>query len=126
MNLTSWDVFGNWNYRAGYYSVQVAIPAVPDDAEGYASATVELKNVRYNGNALSVMPSVTYLANLSKSTPYKSKRNTAGIKLIDTENNSNDVYSLNGTLVIKNASKEDLKSLERGLYIINGNKIVIR
>lgn len=126
VNLTSWDVFGNWNYRAGYYSIQVAIPEVPDDADGYSSATVELKNVKYNGNALSVMPSVTYLANLSKSTPHKSKGSTASIELIDSESHTNDVYSLEGTLVIKNASKEDLKSLERGLYIINGNKIVIR
>ena len=35
-----------------------------------------------------------------------------------------DVYSLNGTMLMKDA--ESLKSLPKGVYIVNGQKIVVR
>ena len=124
VELTSWDVFGNWNYRAGYYSVQVAVPTVPTDATGYAYAVVELKNAKYNGVALNPMPSVTYKATSAKKNVRKV--NTAGLNLIDVEECNIDVFTLQGVLVRKAASMSEINNLPKGVYVANGKKIVIR
>ena len=42
------------------------------------------------------------------------------------EATSYDVYSLNGVCLLTNAKAEDLKQLDKGLYIINGQKVIIR
>lgn len=38
----------------------------------------------------------------------------------------NNVYNMQGVLVVKNATEEQISSLQAGLYIINGKKIIIR
>lgn len=37
-----------------------------------------------------------------------------------------DVYNLNGIIVHKSASREDIKRLDAGIYIINGTKFIVR
>ena len=37
-----------------------------------------------------------------------------------------DVYTLNGVCVLRNASAEDVKLLDKGVYIINGRKVALR
>ncbi|MBO7165672.1 MAG: hypothetical protein J6V60_06285, partial [Muribaculaceae bacterium] len=37
-----------------------------------------------------------------------------------------DVYTLNGVCVLCNASAEDVKLLDKGVYIINGRKVALR
>ncbi len=37
-----------------------------------------------------------------------------------------DVYNLNGIVVHKSASREDIKRLDAGIYIINGTKFIVR
>lgn len=131
VDLSNWDVYGNWNYRAGYYVVQVAIPEVPDNAKGFKYAVIELDNVSYNNALLSNQPSATYYAVLDGILPYRTRGNdinsTAGV---DTDSLLSDegytVYSLQGTVVIKNATANDLKNLQKGVYIVNGEKIIVR
>ena len=45
---------------------------------------------------------------------------------IIAEATSFDVYSLNGVCLLTNAKAEDLKQLEPGIYIINGQKVALR
>lgn len=125
VNLTSMDVFGNWNYRAGYYSVQVAIPEVPSNAARYASAVVRLANVSYDGKLLDEQPSVTYLATLASPAKNIRKAKTAGIA-IPVSDVDNKVYNLSGNVVLENASDMDIKNLDKGIYIVNGKKIIVR
>ena len=49
---------------------------------------------------------------------------TTGIKNLDVSNNPEDVYSLDGRLVKKSATS--LQGLPKGVYIVNGQKKVIR
>ena len=45
---------------------------------------------------------------------------------IFAEATSFNVYTLNGVCLLTNAKAEDLKQLEKGIYIINGQKVFIR
>ncbi len=129
VELTSMDVFGGWNYRGGYYSVDVAVPEVPASASGYASVEIELNNVSYNGKLLASMPTVTYYANLPSKSVKKSNmvngKDTAGINIIES-NNSVDVYSIQGNVVKQQVAPEEINNLPAGIYIIEGKKFVVR
>ena len=45
---------------------------------------------------------------------------------IIAEATSFDVYTLNGVCVLRNASAEEVKLLDKGVYIINGRKVALR
>lgn len=52
---------------------------------------------------------------------------TDGINsLVSAEGGKVSVYSINGTLLVKNADAEALGRLAKGMYIINGKKVIIR
>ncbi len=52
----------------------------------------------------------------------------SGVENVASDNlqKDNNVYNMQGVLVVKNATEEQLSSLQAGLYIINGKKIIIR
>lgn len=53
--------------------------------------------------------------------------NTDGIATVKTDGyRSNDIYTIQGLLVKRNATDEDIRRLASGLYIIGGRKVVIR
>lgn len=37
-----------------------------------------------------------------------------------------DVYNVNGVRVLRDADASDLNGLEKGIYIVNGRKIVVK
>ncbi|MBR4885811.1 MAG: hypothetical protein IKU16_00790, partial [Muribaculaceae bacterium] len=51
---------------------------------------------------------------------------TVGIEDILNDATSFEVYTINGVRVLRNASAEDMKLLDKGIYIINGRKVIIR
>lgn len=128
VQLTSDDVYGDWNYRAGYYGIQVAVPAVPETAADYSYAEVALVGVSYNNTVLANQPSVIYQATLPSVTQFKRAPQSAGVENIGIElaNDPFDVYSIQGAVVLRNATSADISNLERGIYIVNGKKVVIR
>ena len=51
----------------------------------------------------------------------------SGIEAINCENASSyNVYDLKGRLILSTSNKDDINNLEKGIYIINGEKYVIR
>ena len=50
----------------------------------------------------------------------------AGIEGIINDATSFDVYGVNGVRVLRNANAEELNQLQKGIYIVNGKKVVIR
>lgn len=120
------NVMTEWDYMDGNYIVAVKIideNLVPSDIE---SITVTLRNVT----------GMETVRNISKvlenedadNSPQKSKKNSnaAGI----TFNNASiefpcgNIYNAQGVLVRENAS--NVEGLKPGLYIVNGNKFVVR
>ena len=54
-------------------------------------------------------------------------KNQTGIEQISVNShNNNAVYTLDGRLVNSNVSADAVKSLSKGLYIINGRKVLIK
>lgn len=51
---------------------------------------------------------------------------TTGINGIEAENADVEVYGIDGTFVTKGKKNDVVKSLKQGIYIINGQKVVIR
>lgn len=51
---------------------------------------------------------------------------TSGINGISVQDGRFTVFTINGNKVMETTNANDLKNLERGLYIINGNKMLIR
>lgn len=127
LELTSWDVYGNWNYRAGYYVVQVAIPEVPSKCANYSYAVVELNGVTYNDKLIAPQPSAKYKAALPSrkliSNNYISGE-AASANIVLSENEPNKIYNLQGVLISDKAS--DINTLGKGVYVVNGKKIVIK
>ena len=54
-------------------------------------------------------------------------KNQTGIEqIVDNSHNNNAIYTLDGRLVNSNVSAGTVKSLSKGLYIINGRKVLIK
>lgn len=68
-----------------------------------------------------------YVVDITKATNIVISK-SSGVEGVSIENiaKDNNVYNMQGILVIKNATANDLTSLPAGLYIINGKKIVIK
>ena len=49
-----------------------------------------------------------------------------GVKAAGTDEMDGNVYSLNGTLLISGATKEQIESLPKGIYIVGKKKVVIK
>lgn len=49
----------------------------------------------------------------------------SSVESIATEASEFNVYSINGVCVLKNANVKDLKSLDKGIYVIKGQKVII-
>ena len=41
-----------------------------------------------------------------------------------SDEEANDVYTMDGILVMKNASRSQIDGLAKGMYIINGKKLI--
>lgn len=50
----------------------------------------------------------------------------SGIDAVLAGNTVADVYTINGVLVLKNADREALKTLKKGVYVINGKKVIMK
>ncbi len=51
---------------------------------------------------------------------------TTGIEDVVSDHTSADVYGIDGTIVLRNATREEIKALPAGIYITAGRKIFVR
>lgn len=49
-----------------------------------------------------------------------------GVDEINAETTNRDIYHINGTLIRRNAGAEIINSLDKGIYIINGRKVIVK
>lgn len=83
--------------------------------------------VEVNGEAVTADEDGKYSFVVSQDTNVKIKSSSSGIEEIAGAKaafKDNNVYNLQGILIMKNATDEQISSLAAGMYIINGQKVV--
>lgn len=121
------EIYANWNYRSGYYGVEIPAPEVVNMPEDFYYLTITLNGVAFNGVPLTTQPSATYYAELQTYRNVRKAANTAGIaKGFVTEYTAFTVYNMQGAIVKTSATTSDIQALPAGIYIINGKKVNVR
>lgn len=85
-----------------------------------------VKSFTMNGTAVTPQEDGTYKVIITADSDIKVELGVAsGIKSVTgSENKANNVYTTDGVLVIKNATRSQIDGLAKGIYIINGKKII--
>lgn len=89
----------------GYYTVFIPKRSIGNAAFGYDMS----------GNSGVCNPDL--VINYTVGTP-------TGVESV-AEAGASDVYDMQGRIVMRNASAEDLKALNKGVYIVNGKKVIL-
>lgn len=103
------------------------IPCLEDTELSFSvSDKSSVKSFTMNGTAVTPQEDGTYNVIITADSDIKVELGVAsGIKSVTgSENKANNVYTTDGVLVIKNATRSQIDGLAKGIYIINGKKII--
>lgn len=103
------------------------IPCLEDTELSFSvSDKSSVKSFTMNGTAVTPQEDGTYKIIITADSDIKVELGVAsGIKSVTgSENKANNVYTTDGVLVIKNATRSQIDGLAKGIYIINGKKII--
>lgn len=91
-------------------------------------AVITLAGVVDKKGLVAYKPGNTTYANFSKNMDYRQLENddTAVEELFGDKGETLDVYTADGVKVLENGNADDVKALAKGLYIINGRKVILR
>ncbi|MDE5957709.1 MAG: T9SS type A sorting domain-containing protein [Muribaculaceae bacterium] len=122
------EIYADWNYRGGYYGVEVPAPEVPEDLPTtFAYLTITLQGIAYNGELLKEQPSAKYHKTIDMSYRSAAQGNIANVKESFSVNTATvNVYDVHGRLVKENVGKENILNLPAGLYIVDGKKMIVK
>lgn len=107
------------NYASGF-------TALKDTKVGIALDSTSGAQVVVDGEAASTDENGVYNVVITKDTEIVIDNTNSIESIAGNEATDNNVYNLQGILVIKNASVEQINALPAGLYIVNGKKVVVR
>lgn len=103
------------------------IPCLEDTELSFSvSDKSSVKSFTMNGAAVTPQEDGTYKVIITADSDIKVELGVAlDIKSVTgSENKANNVYTTGGVLVIKNATRSQIDGLAKGIYIINGKKII--
>lgn len=91
-----------------------------------ASGASKIKSLKYGMNAVEPQEDGTYRVVLTVDSDINVEVGVAsGIEnVMPSDEEANDVYTMDGILVMKNASRSQIDGLAKGMYIINGKKLI--
>lgn len=90
------------------------------------TATLSTEKNLPSGNFTLHIPKGTFLIDGKLSQECVIDFTSSGINGILNDNATVEVYNLNGVQLVKEGSKEDLRKLDNGIYIVNGRKVMLR
>ena len=104
------------NWTTGFTALEgTKVSIAVNEKKAEVTVGGEKANIDENGN---------YVVEITKDTEIVISE-ASGIENINVENSANNnVYNMQGILVIKNANAEQINSLPNGLYIVNGKKVI--
>ena len=129
------DVEGNTNdytlesFKVNGSSVDFSqsIMALEDTEISFrASGASKIKSLKYGMNAVEPQEDGTYRVVLTVDSDINVEVGVAsGIEnVMPSDEEANNVYTMDGILVMKNASRSQIDGLAKGMYIINGKKLI--
>ena len=97
-----------------------------DTQVGITIDSTSSAQVVVDGEAVNIDENGVYNIVITKDTEIVIDNTNSIESIAGNEATDNNVYNLQGILVIKNASAEQINALPAGLYIVNGKKVVVR
>lgn len=118
--VPDYDIWDDWNMWTGDYTVSFALPIVDSlTQENLNSISIAVSGIKANDSTIAISP-IVYTKSISSQFNVK-RNNTAGISNIAISEGNDAIYDLNGNNVGNNVS-----SLEKGIYILNGKKFIVK
>lgn len=106
------------NYASGFTVLDGTVVSITL-ADTKASVTVDGATVEADADG-------KYNVVVTKETNIVVDKTNAIEEVVEVETLNNNVYNLQGILVIKNATESQINALPAGLYIINGKKVAVK
>lgn len=125
---------------AGYENAVAGVTTDGQDYANWATGFTVLKDtevaislaedskaaVRVNGTAVNADENGKYVVTVTEETTISIDETSAIEDITENTVDNNNVYNLQGILVVKNASAEQVSALPAGMYIINGKKVILK
>lgn len=131
LSFTAETASAQWSEMDGLYQVVFKYSSDEYVASDISRIEIQLNPVQWENPETqlpeSISSPVIVLNNITtvpQAAPRKAKKGVANGLAVGTE--SVNVYNLQGMLVVKNASNNDIKNLTPGMYIVNGKKIAVK
>lgn len=106
------------NYASGFTVLDGTVVSITL-ADTKASVTVDGATVEADADG-------KYNVVITKETNIVVDKTNAIEEVVEVETLNNNVYNLQGILVVKNATESQINALPAGLYIINGKKVAVK
>lgn len=106
------------NYASGFTVLDGTVVSITL-ADTKASVTVDGATVEADAEG-------KYNVVITKETNIVVDKTNAIEEVVEVETLNNNVYNLQGILVVKNATESQINALPAGLYIINGKKVAVK
>lgn len=126
------DITGMYNPRGGFYGLFIPIPAAPtyDPGENLAKMTITVQGLTYKGTPIANQTVTFDAAPAMFRAPVTRGENGGGTTGIQAEKADNDklvnIYSVQGILIKKNVPASTVNTLEKGLYIVGNEKVIVK
>lgn len=125
MEIPSYDIFDGEDWWTGGWFLSVPIPTIDGVlADQIGKIEVKLQGIQSNGDAIKD-ESITYYSIISNPIIKKSNAQANIGRIIKTDDKVS-VFNLQGVNLLNNVNASELKSLPKGVYIVNDVKVVIR
>lgn len=140
LDLDGWDFSFTYSSSVTYlftvgedYEIEIVSTVDPEDGENwslgeaYSLKVVENTGTSYKteNDVLGTTLTIKKGSNGATFTVTVNEKN-AGVKGIASDNAPLKVYSITGNHVLTTTNKEQLKNLKPGIYIVNGEKIILK
>lgn len=112
-----------WNYMDGCYTIAINYELEGVSANEISAIYIVLDELESMGSSIEVDPVV-----LENSNPNVQRiaKKTPAAKNLAVSNETVSVYNVAGMLVKENIAQSEVNALPKGLYIVNGKKVVVK
>lgn len=118
------ELEGDWSIWDQRYHLGIPLPPADITEETLAKITINVSGITSYGINVSI-PKIEY-SNVAPQVQMKKAPATAGITSVNISEFNGNVYNMHGILIKESATSMDVQNLPKGMYIVNGKKVVVK